>query len=489
MFKKFTKLQWKSFFRSSSMGKSLGIKIVMGFFALYFMGMLAFFGSALFYILERAIPDTDPLILVSQFLLYWMLGELFLRYFMQKLPVMDVKPYLVLPIKKSSIAHYILGRSAVSFYNLFSLFFFVPFSVVLLINGYTPLNVLLWLLAMISIVLSINFINFIVNKSDKALVIIGALLLTFYGLEYFQVFPVQEYAGHIFYALYKSPLYALVPLGIAGLTYYLNYSYLRSRIFLDASLKKNTVEATSSDLSWTKRFGAIAPFLQLDLKLIWRNKRTKTQVFISLAFVFYGLLFYGMEDFGMGSMMLVFIGIFMTGVFLMNFGQFIPAWDSSYFSMIMSQNIPLRRYLESKAFLIYVSIGVMFLLSVPYIYFGWEALAINFSCAVYNLGVNVPLILFFGSMNKKRIDLNKSALGNMQGTSATQFIVGIPLFGIPLLVYAVLTFFFSLNVALVTLGILGMIGFAFRNKLLDLITKAYRKRKYRMIAGFKEQNS
>ncbi|MUH35103.1 hypothetical protein D9O36_04555 [Zobellia amurskyensis] len=488
MFKSFSKLQWKSFFRSSSMGKSLGVKIVMGFLALYLMGMLAFFGSALFFILERAIPDTDPLIVVSQFLLYWILAELFLRYFMQKLPVMDVKPFLVLPIKKSSIAHYILGRSAISFYNFLALFFFVPFGVVLLIKGYALLNVLFWLLAMIGIVLSINYINFIVNKSDKALVGIGVLLLAFYGLDYFQVLPIKQYGGNIFYALYENPFYAILPLVVAGVSYYINYSFIRNRIFLDASLKKKTAEATSSDLSWIKRFGAIAPFLQLDLKLIWRNKRTKTQVFMSLAFGFYGLIFYTMEDFGMGSGMLVFVGIFMTGIFLMNFGQFIPAWDSSYYSMMMSQNIPLRKYLEAKAALIYVSIGVMFLLSVPYVYFGWEALAINFSCALYNLGVNVPVILFFGSKNKKRIDLNKSALGNMQGTSATQFIVGIPLFGIPLLIYGVIAFFVSFEVALITLCVLGIIGFAFRNRLLDQITSAYRKKKYGMIAGFKEQN-
>ncbi|MDB2606421.1 DUF5687 family protein [Zobellia sp.] len=488
MFKSFAKLQWKSFFRSSSMGKSLGIKIVMGFSALYFLGMLAFLGSSLFFILERALPGVDPLRILSQYLLYWVLGELFMRYFLQKLPVMDIKPFLILSIKKSAIAHYILGRSSVSFYNFLSLFFFLPFGVVLLIKGYPAFNVVFWLLAIVGIILSVNYLNFIVNKSDKFLIGIGGFFISIYGLEYFEILPIKEYAGIIFYSLYESPLYAIFPLAVAGVCYYLNFTFLRSRMFLDASLKKKVAEAVASDLSWTKRFGAIAPFLQLDLKLIWRNKRTKTQVFMSLAFAFYGLIFYTMDDFGTGSGMLVFVGIFMTGVFLMNFGQFIPAWDSSYYSMMMCQNIPLRKYLESKAVLIYVSIGVMFLLSAPYVYFGWDALAINFSCALYNLGVNVPIILFFGSKNKKRIDLNKSAMGNMQGTSATQFIVGIPLFGFPMLLFGLLAFFVSFEIALITLAVIGLVGFASRNMLLDRITRVYAKKKYGMIAGFKEQN-
>ena len=82
-------------------------------------------------------------------------------------------------------------------------------------------------------------------------------------------------------------------------------------------------------------------------------------------------------------------------------------------SSSLSQNIPLKKYLESKVALISLSIVVMFLLSIPYVYFGWKALAINFACAAYNFGVNIPVILFFGSFNRKRIDLTKSALGNM----------------------------------------------------------------------------
>ena len=152
----------------------------------------------------------------------------------------------------------------------------------------------------------------------------------------------------------------------------------------------------------------------------------------------------------------------MTGMFLSNFGQFIPAWDSEYYSMMMSQNIPLKKYLESKVALISLSIVVMFLLSIPYVYFGWKALAINFACAVYNFGVNIPVILFFGSFNRKRIDLTKSALGNMQGTSATQFLVLLPLMVVPCLIYFLLKTFVSFELAIGVLCSLGLVGIALK---------------------------
>jgi hypothetical protein len=293
----------------------------------------------------------------------------------------------------------------------------------------------------------------------------------------------------MFHALYAYPLAVLVPVGFAALIYYINYKYLRTKIYLDATLKPKTVKANTSDMAWAKKFGEMGPFLQLDLKMIWRNKRTKSQVFISLLFVFYGLIFYTQDIYSDMMPMKVFLGVFMTGIFLSNFGQFIPAWDSSYYSMMMSQNIPLRKYLESKATLISVSVIVMFLLTIPYIYFGWEALAINFACALYNLGVNIPVILFFGSFNKKRIELDQSPFGNMQGTSATQFLIMLPVLIAPIVLFSIFYYAISFEAAIIVLSVLGVIGFAMKNYLLNLVTEQYRKKKYGMIAGFKEKAS
>ena len=487
MFKQFASLQWKSFFRSANLGKSLGIKILMGFFGVYMLVSLAFLGGGMYFILKKVFPDQSPMWSISQYIIYWVLIELFLRYFMQKLPVMDIKPFLTTPVKKSTIAHYILGRSAASIYNLLTLFFIVPFAIVLLFNAYPVLNVLLWVVAIMALVLCINYINLLINKNEKVLIGIGTILVLGYVLDYLGVFSVKSLFGPLFHALYAYPVTVLIPIVMAIGIYYINYRFLKDKIYLDASLKAKSVEANTSDLAWTKRFGEMGSFLQLDLKMIWRNKRTKSQVYISLLFVFYGLVFYTQEIYSSMMPMKAFVGIFMTGIFLSNFGQFIPAWDSSYYSMMMSQNIPMRKYLESKVTLITVSVVFMFLLTIPYVYFGWDALAINFGCALYNLGVNIPVILYFGSFNKKRIELDQSPFGNMQGTSATQFLIMLPVLVVPIIIFSIFYYLFNLQVAVIVLSVLGIIGFALKNYLLNLITEQYKRKKYGMIAGFKEK--
>ncbi|MEO0900467.1 MAG: DUF5687 family protein, partial [Bacteroidota bacterium] len=153
MFKHFIRLQWKSFFRSSSFGKGIALKILMIFFGIYMLAVLIGTGAGVYFILRELFPDQSPMWTISQYMVYWVLIELFFRYFLQKLPVMDIKPFLIVPINKSKITHYILGRSGVSIYNLFAIFFFIPFAIVLLFNGYAGLNVLLWLVSIFAIVL------------------------------------------------------------------------------------------------------------------------------------------------------------------------------------------------------------------------------------------------------------------------------------------------------------------------------------------------
>jgi hypothetical protein len=152
----------------------------------------------------------------------------------------------------------------------------------------------------------------------------------------------------------------------------------------------------------------------------------------------------------------------------------------------MSQNIPMRQYLDSKAGLMYFSIVVLALLSTPYVYFGVNILLLNLACAVYNAGVNVPLILYAGSFNKKRIDLEKSPVMNYQGTGAAQWILGFPLLLIPIILWYVVYKFVDQSFATLTLGVIGIIGLLLRNLFMEKIVKAYKAKKHTQISGFKQ---
>jgi hypothetical protein len=99
MFKKFIYLEWKSFLRSASFGTNLAIKIVMGLFALYFIGCFIVMGFAIYPILENV--GLNPLQTINKYLIYYLVGDLLIRYLIQKMPVVNIRPLLILPIKRN----------------------------------------------------------------------------------------------------------------------------------------------------------------------------------------------------------------------------------------------------------------------------------------------------------------------------------------------------------------------------------------------------
>jgi len=85
MIKHFLNFEWKQFFRSSYWQKSIALNILMGFLALYFILVFLVLGIGLYPILKKQFPESDPLIILNGFLFYWFLGDLVMRFFLQKL--------------------------------------------------------------------------------------------------------------------------------------------------------------------------------------------------------------------------------------------------------------------------------------------------------------------------------------------------------------------------------------------------------------------
>ena len=494
MFRKFLRLEWKAFARSSSLGQEIAVKIFLTFLGLYILASCLVLGFALFPILADHIADRSPLSAVNSFLLLWVLSELFMRFFLQTLPTLNIKPLMVQPVKRNTVIHYVLIKSMFSFYNLPALLVFVPFALSCVKNGLlSPTGASAWLTGIVGLLLVINFANFLLKKkfADNIRQFVPYLLvaLALALLEYFSVFSITAATGRVIDRVSDHPWLALVPVLLATALYAWNYRILKNKFYLDASLQSKVSEARTLNLGWLDRFGPLAPFIRLDIKLLWRNKRPKTALYMAVMMLAYGLIFYTNDAYAGMPAWRIFLGIFMTGIFMINFGQFIPAWDSSYYPLMMSQNIPVKGYLRSKAALMYLSVLILFLGTLPYAYFGFEIVVAHLVAAIYNAGINIPVLLFAGSFNKKRIDLEKSVFMNYQGTGAAQWLVGIPVMLVPVLIWYAAYKLAGTTTAHLLLAALGITGLLFNSPILDFITRAYRERKYQALNGFKQQEA
>ncbi len=484
MISHFLKLEWKQFIRSASFGKSLGLKILMGFFALYFILSFLTIGIGGYFILKKIFPESDPLQIVNSYLLFAILGDLIFRYLMQKLPIMNIKPMLTLQIKKSTLVHYVLGKSSFSFFNILGLFFYIPFALVLIKEGYNVAGVLGWLLTMILIIQSANFLNFIINKNNIAFAILTLILISLIGLQKFDIVDVVGSGGSIFDIIYTNPIYSLFGVVVLISLYQLNYKQLHSQVYLDAAVSVKVEEVNTSDLTWANKLGDVAPFIKNDIRLIWRNKRTKTVFLMSFLLLFYGLFFFTQETYREMPAILMFAALFVTGGFTLNYGQFIPAWDSAHYKMLMSQSFRYRKFLESKWVLMVAMTTILYFLSFPYLYFGTDIFLMITAGAVFNIGFNSLFLLYSGSFNRKKIDLTKSGFGNTQGTSATQFLIIVPLMLLPMLLFWVFNKFVGHNTGFIVVATVGIISLLLKKYAMNFIEKKYIKDKYAMINAF-----
>ena len=489
MFKRFASLQWKAFIRSASFKTEIWFKILQGLGALYFILVFLALGVGSYFMIEEA-GLGDPLRVVNRFMIYYLALDLYLRYMLQKMPVMNIRPLLYLPLSKSEVVRYSLGKTLLSFFNISHAFFFVPFSIVLLIKGYPAASVIGWHLACFALFFTNNFLNILLNNVDRifypVLLLVGLLGVS----QYYGWFDITAYTGPVFDLFYDQPWTAAIPWVLLAAAAYGAFRYFKAHMYLDAGLATRKAEGKTEDYVWLNRFGNLGTFLKNDIKLIKRNKRSRTAVIVSVLFLLYGLLFVtGSLEVYENPAWKVFAGIFVTGGFLFTFGQYVPSWDSSYYPLMMSQNIRYREYLSSKWWLIVIATGISTLASTFYLFFGWEAYLAMLVGAVYNIGVNSYLVLWGGAYIKTPIDLtsNKKAFGDKQAFNGKTLLLTIPKLLLPMVVYWIGAWAVNGTVGYLAVALTGVLGFTFKDRVFALIERIYKKEKYKTLKAYADK--
>ena len=488
MIKKFLYLEWKSFVRSAAFGNSLAMKILMGFLAVYFMASFLILGVGVFFIIKEEF-NLEPLAAVNKYLIFYFLADLCARLALQKIPVMNIKPLLLMNIKKLTIVKFTLGKTVFSVFNFFQLFFFVPFTIVLLFQGYDVLSTLLWFVAMICIVYFLNFLNIILNNKDNLFTIFLVILAALIGLQYYEIVDFTVFTFPFFNAIANTYYMWLVPVIALISIVIMTTKFFLKGLSLDSGLVEKHTIASSQNFSWLERFGKLGTFLKNDLRLITRNKRAKSTLFVSVMFLFYGLLFFKNPGFD-SNVMKIFAGIFVTGGFLFTYGQYVPSWDSAYYPLMMTQNINYREYLNSKWWLIVIATILSTAVAAFYLVWGWEVYLAVLVGGVYNIGVNSHLVLLTGAYIKTPIDLqtSKGMFGDKKAFNAQSLLLTIPKLVLPLALYFAGDYFINSTAGLIFVAAAGVLGFLFRNAVFAQIEKVYKKEKYKTIQAYKQNN-
>jgi hypothetical protein len=488
MFLKFLRLEIKSFFRGTSVGVNLAMKI------LRFIGILNIIlcligGAFLAFFYIRDEMHADPLRIVSRYLVILWAADLIFKYLIQQMPTQNIKPFLTLTISKKTLVNYALIKTFLSPLSWLNSFFLITFSILCMVHGYHFLNILAWLIGISVLFYLNNFINTLFNEKEAVVMVIGGVFAAIGGLGYYNIIPVLSYAEAFFYGLYEKPYFALLPVLLFLGLWWICFKYVLGEFYLDQGLEVKKTFGKTENIAFLNKYGVVGTFINNDIKMLRRNKVAKGILLGSFMFTFYGLLMFTMPVYKTPYMMM-FMGLFVTGGFQFLFGQRVPAFDSSYYPLMMTLNVPYKEYLKAKWWLMNIVTGVSMILALFYAYFGWEIYVTFFAAGIYNIGVNSQFTLWSGAFNKAQIDLNskEKSLGQKNSFNLKALLLVIPKMLVPMAVFGASKHFFGMSGGVISIVILGLIGFLFREKIFDIVVKHYKKEKYSTLDAFKTKN-
>lgn len=490
-YKNFIKLEWKRFKRSPNFSKKLVFKILTGigyfFMFLYLIG-LSFIA---YYAIRDKFPSFDAFKKGSQYL-YIFFAIVFMAQLYINSDSFKVRYFMLLPIKKNKIVKYYLLKILFHPVNLTFMLMLVNYSSILLFNHYDVLGVFAWTIAMISTLIVINFLFLFAEKISYLKTFMSLLLMVFFlKMKFFTSFLAP--IGMYFYQIYERPYLFIMPLLILIFTYIFIFNYIFRHFYLDNGLTKaKNTNRNISQLAWLNNFGLMGQFIKNDVRLIWRNERPKHGLISVIVFLVFGALIVSdyNGNFHQAYFYKVMFSIFVTGSFIAQFGSFIPAWDSAYYPMLMSQNLKYRQYLEAKWWIMALSVLVLLILSLPYLYFGWKVYSLVLVTAVFNIGVNIPLTMISGMFRTQPIRLDKKvkAFQNNQAFDVKLMIYNTLRLLLPIIVFILLEKYFGYQYGIAFFLVLGILGILFRNWFLDKLVRYYIKRKYISLAGFRNNS-
>jgi hypothetical protein len=490
----FIQLEFLKRIRSTSFARSLAVGIFLGFLALVLLGYLLLLGMALKFLIDEFFAPPSTAEFLNTYLVYYFTFEILYRYFVQQLPVFTLENFLHLPIAKSKIIHYLLLSSFVSPLTLIPFLLFGPFTFVEILPTYGALPAFSWLGSVLLTSWSIHWVMLWFKQrfedSFAAILALSGIMLAGYGVAYWGWFDIGAFFEPVFtFALeHTAPVILLAIVMVCS--YFLCFAFYRQNAYLEDLSAGEPDRNSYASLGWLSRFGLAGEMADLEWKLIVRHKKSRTYLTLCGLFLLYGLIFYinpmyaKEEGF---SHLFIFVGMFITGIFMLQYGQLFLSWNSAFFDFFLSQPEGLSSLIKGK-YLLFTGISfICFLFSVPYAYFGLNILWIHVATFLFNVGITVHLVVLLALWKPKPMDLNKGAMFNYEGVGIAQFLMIIPMVVAPYLIFLPAAYLGGDYLGLSVMGLFGALGIVAFPALVNIAIRIATRNRHEISSSFRQE--
>jgi hypothetical protein len=465
-------------------------KFWMYFMAIFWAAYLIFFGSTFAFAFDGG--ATEAYHVMNSGLIFVLALDFVARFPFQKTPTQEVKPYLLLPIKRNRLIDFLLIRSGLNGFNLIWLFLFVPFAILTIARFYGVVGVLtycigIWLLMVFNnywFLLCRTLMNERIWWVLLPILVYGGIAAAIFIPENSPLFAWSVDLGEGF--ITGNLLMFIGVLVAIAIMWFINRSLMVGLIYDEVNKVEDTKVKHVSEYKFLDRYGEIGEYMRLELKLLLRNKICKTSlrtVFIVVIAFSCVLSFTEVYD---GQGMKNFIMVYNFVIFGILFLSSLMSYEGNYIDGLMSRKESIYALLRAKYIMYSIAILIPLVLMIPAMATGKLSVLSCIAWAVFVAGCVYFFLFQLAVYNNKTVDLNAKMTNRQNMGTGLQSLISAAAFGVPLILNLVLT---SLWGATTTAWILIVIGGGFiltSRFWLKNVYQRFMKRRYKNMEGFRD---
>ena len=272
---------------------------------------------------------------------------------------------------------------------------------------------------------------------------------------------------------------------VFGALWYANLSMMKVDVYRAMQGKKITDAGASFNIPFLDRLGKIGALINLEIKMIFRSKRLKAQMYVGVFFIVFYVIQINLPHFRMLYFNMLFFAMFVIGWVGVIMSQFIFTSESSYFDGLMTRKLSLLDMLKGK-YLFYTSYSILMLLLMTILVFtGQLEFLFLISVFFYTIGFLFFLMFQNAVYNKSYYDISERVFFNFKGLSGNMMMVTYLSMFIPLVLVIIIKAIFNETVACYFMLITGF-AFTVTTKYWLIWTyNRFLKRKYKNMEGFR----
>ncbi|MGB3466141.1 MAG: DUF5687 family protein, partial [Cyclobacteriaceae bacterium] len=358
--------------------KNMIISILTSFFYLYISAVIVLLGYFADVIIARLFPYDDLLEQATQLLFYYFIFDIIARLLLQRLPEIAVQYYALLPVRKSRLIHYPLIGSINSIFNLLPLIIITVFFFKQVSTNLSFYAGITWVVIMICRIFINNYVVFALKKrlerNPLLLLLSSALFTTVLLADILEFISLSKYWSETVYLASRNPFILVIPLAIVAIVYTIAY-FTMARYYYPQEHKsiKSSLYKQMGGAALLHKYGVIGRLVETEIKLIFRNKRPRTLLVVSVLFIAYfytsvynlSAVTQDEEVTFFSNLVMVSFFIVSTGWLMLFYGQLLFAWESSYFDGILSYNIRSTDYIAAKFWLMVIQTSLSLIIIIP----------------------------------------------------------------------------------------------------------------------------